>query len=306
MEIGHGQAGDTPHQTEITFLLHENFMTHRYTRDEVATRLRATVAAGRPIIVAGAGNGLSAKCEELGGIDLIVVFNSGKFRTDGLPSICSLMPYGNANEIVLELGENHVLRAVKRTPVIAGVCGTDPTRDMRKFLEQLREVGFSGVINYPTVSRFDGDIRRDFESVGLGFAREVEMIATARDVDLYSSCYIRTAEEGVQMAKAGVDLIVPHIGLTSGGMTGAKKAMSLDEAAKATQDLIDAVRAVKSDVVALAHGGPIESPQDVAYVLQHTTAHGFVGASSMERLPVETAIVGAVKAFKQLSLPAGR
>jgi predicted TIM-barrel enzyme len=279
-------------------------MGHRYTRNEVAARLRAAIAAGRPIVVSGAGNGLSAKCEELGGIDLIVVFNSGKFRTDGLPSICSLMPYGNANEIVLELGENHVLPAVKKTPVIAGVCGTDPTRHMRKFLEQLREAGFSGVINYPTVSRFDGDIRRDFESVGLGFVREVEMIAMAREADLYSSCYIRTAEEGVQMAKAGVDMIVPHIGLTSGGTTGSEKGMSLDEAVKATQDLIDAVRAVRSDVIFLAHGGPMESPQDVEYVLQRTTAQGFVGASSMERLPVESAIVGAVKAFRQLSLPA--
>jgi predicted TIM-barrel enzyme len=279
-------------------------MGQRYGRDEVTARLRATIAAGRPIIVAGAGNGLSAKCEELGGIDLIVVFNSGKFRTDGLPSICSLMPYGNANEIVLELGQNHVLPAVKKTPVIAGVCGTDPTRSMRKFLEQLREVGFSGVINYPTVSRFDGDIRRDFESVGLGFAREVEMIVTAREVGLYGSCYIRTAEEGAQMAKAGVDMIIPHIGLTSGGSTGSKKAMSLDEAAKATQDLIDAARTVKPDVIVLAHGGPIESPQDVAHVLQRTTAQGFVGASALERLPVESAIVGAVKAFKQLSLPA--
>jgi predicted TIM-barrel enzyme len=279
-------------------------MGQRYGRDEVAARLRATIAAGRPIIIAGAGNGLSAKCEELGGIDLIVVFNSGKFRTDGLPSISSLMPYGNANEIVLELGENHVLPAVKKTPVIAGVCGTDPTRNMRKFLEQLREAGFSGVINYPTVSRFDGDIRRDFESVGLGFAREVEMIVTAREVNLYGCCYIRTAEEGVQMAKAGVDIIIPHIGLTSGGTTGSKKAMSLDEAAKATQVLIDVARTVKPDVIVLAHGGPIESPQDVAYVLQRTTAQGFVGASAMERLPVETAIVGAVKAFKQLSLPA--
>jgi predicted TIM-barrel enzyme len=281
-------------------------MGQRYGRDEVAARLRATIAAGRPIIVAGAGNGLSAKCEELGGIDLIVVFNSGKFRTDGLPSICSLMPYGNANEIVLELGENHVLPAVKKTPVIAGVCGTDPTRNMRKFLEQLLETGFSGVINYPTVSRFDGDIRRDFESVGLGFAREVEMIATAREVGLYGSCYIRTAEEAAQVAKAGVDMIIPHIGLTSGGTTGSKKAMSLDDAAKATQDLIDVARSVKSDVIVLAHGGPIESPQDVAYVLQRTTAQGFVGASAMERLPVESAIVGAVKAFKQLSLPANK
>jgi len=277
-------------------------MVDRYTREQVEARLRATISAGSPIIVAGAGNGLSAKLEELGGIDLIVVYNSGKFRMDGLPSICGLMPYGNANEIVLELGRNHVLPAVKKTPVLAGVCGTDPTINMRSFLEHLQEVGFSGVINYPTVSRFDGNIRRDFESVGLGFAREVEMICTAQEIGMYTTCYIRTAEEGVQMAKANVDLIVPHIGLTSGGTTGSEGAMALDEAAKATEDLIEAARAVKPNVIALAHGGPMESPEDVDYVLKRTTAQGFVGASSIERLPVETAIVGAVKAFKQIPL----
>ncbi len=280
-------------------------MGHRYTREEVEARLRATISAGSPIIVAGAGNGLSAKCAELGGTDLVVIYNSGKFRMDGLPSICGLMPYGNANEIVLELGVNHVLPAIKKTPVMAGVCGTDPTRNMHSFLEQLSEVGFSGVINYPTVSRFDGNIRRDFESVGLGFAREVEMIATARKIGLYTTCYIRTPEEGAQMAQAGVDLIVPHVGLTSGGTVGGG-AMSLDEAVKATQDLIDVVRAVNPDVIALAHGGPIENPQDVAYVLERTTAQGFVGASSIERLPVETAIVGVVQAFKKLAVPTRR
>ena len=278
-------------------------MTRRYTREEVEARLRAAISAGSPIIAAGAGNGLSAKCAELGGIDLIVIYNSGKFRLDGLPSICGLMPYGNANEIVLDLGENHVIPAVKNTPVLAGVCGTDPTRNMHSYLNQLREVGFSGVINYPTVSRFDGSIRHDFESVGLGFAREVEMITMAREVGLYTTCYVRTAEEGAKMAQAGVDLIVPHIGLTSGGTTGSTKTMSLDEAAKATQDIIDVARAVNSNVIALVHGGPIESPQDVAYVLERTTAQGFVGASSIERLPVETAIVGAVQAFKKLTVP---
>ena len=285
--------------------LRERHMGHRYTREEVEARLRATISAGSPIIVAGAGNGLSAKCAELGGTDLVVIYNSGKFRMDGLPSICGLMPYGNANEIVLELGENHVLPAIKKTPVMAGVCGTDPTRNMHSFLKQLSEVGFSGVINYPTVSRFDGNIRRDFESVGLGFAREVEMIATARKIGLYTTCYIRTPEEGAQMAQAGVDLIVPHVGLTSGGTVGGG-AMSLDEAVKATQDLIDVVRAVNPDVIALAHGGPIENPQDVAYVLERTTAQGFVGASSIERLPVETAIVGVVQAFKKLAVPTRR
>ena len=278
-------------------------MAKQYTRNEVAARLQASLAAGSPIIVAGAGNGLSAKCSELGGIDLIVIYNSGKYRMDGLPSISGLMPYGNANEIVLELGERHVLPAVKKTPVLAGVCGTDPTRDMRRFLEHLREVGFSGVINYPTVVRFDGNIRRDFEAVGLGFAREVEMIAMAREVGLYTTCYVRTPDEARQMARAGVDLVIPHVGLTSGGSIGAGDAMSLDEAARATQEMIDAARAVNPEVIVLCHGGPMEDPQDVAYVLERTTAQGFVGASSIERLPVEEAIVGTVKAFKDIPLP---
>jgi predicted TIM-barrel enzyme len=278
-------------------------MAKQYTRNEVAARLQASLAAGSPIIVAGAGNGLSAKCSELGGIDLIVIYNSGKYRMDGLPSISGLMPYGNANEIVLELGERHVLPAVKKTPVLAGVCGTDPTRDMRRFLEHLRDVGFSGVINYPTVVRFDGNIRRDFEAVGLGFAREVEMIAMAREVGLYTTCYVRTPDEATQMARAGVDLVIPHVGLTSGGSIGAGDAMSLDEAARATQEMIDAARAVNPEVIVLCHGGPMEDPQDVAYVLERTTAQGFVGASSIERLPVEEAIVGTVKAFKDIPLP---
>jgi len=277
-------------------------MAKQYTRTEVAARLQASLAVGSPIIVAGAGNGLSAKCSELGGIDLIVIYNSGKYRMDGLPSISGLMPYGNANEIVLELGERHVLPAVKKTPVLAGVCGTDPTRDMLKFLRQLHDVGFSGVINYPTVVRFDGNIRRDFEAVGLGFAREVEMITMAREVGLYTTCYVRTPDEATQMARAGVDLVIPHVGLTSGGSIGADGAMSLDEAVRATQEMIDAARAVNPDVIALSHGGPMEDPQDVAYVLERTTAQGFVGASSIERLPVEESIIVTVKAFKRIPL----
>jgi predicted TIM-barrel enzyme len=277
-------------------------MAVRYTRGEVARRLAATIGAGKAVIAAGAGNGLSAKCAELGGIDLIIIYNSGRFRMDGLPSIAGLMPYGNANDIVLELGERHVLPAVKSTPVLAGVCGTDPTRDMRRFLRQVVDVGFSGVINYPTVARFDGDIRRDLESVGLGFAREIEMIAMARDLDLYTTCYVRTPDESRAMATAGVDVIVPHVGLTSGGTIGAGAAMTLEQAAAATQAMIAAARAVNRDVVALAHGGPIAEPEHVAYILAHTEAQGFVGASSMERLPVERAIVDVVKRLKSLEL----
>ncbi len=277
-------------------------MAIRYTHDEVAARLAATLKAGSPIIAAGAGNGLSAKCAELGGIDLIIIYNSGRYRMDGMPSIAGLMPYGNANDIVLELGERHVLPAVKTTPVLAGVCGTDPTREMRRFLRQIVETGFSGVINYPTVARFDGNVRRDLESVGLGFARETEMIAMARELDLYTTCYVRTPDESRQMAAAGVDLIVPHVGLTTGGTIGAKNALSLEEAATATQAMIAAARDVNPGVIALAHGGPIAEPGEVAYILEHTDAQGFVGASSMERLPVERAIVKVVKDLKALPL----
>jgi predicted TIM-barrel enzyme len=264
--------------------------------------MAAVLKAGSPIIAAGAGNGLSAKCAELGGIDLIIIYNSGRYRMDGMPSIAGLMAYGNANDIVLELGERHVLPAVKTTPVLAGVCGTDPTRDMRRFLRQIVETGFSGVINYPTVARFDGNVRRDLESVGLGFARETEMIAIARELDLYTTCYVRTPDESRQMATAGVDLVVPHVGLTTGGTIGAKNAVSLEEAAAATQAMILAAREVNPAVIALAHGGPIAEPEEVAYVLTHTDAQGFVGASSMERLPVERAIVKVVQDLKALTL----
>jgi predicted TIM-barrel enzyme len=277
-------------------------MAIRHSHDQVAARMAAVLKAGSPIIAAGAGNGLSAKCAELGGIDLIIIYNSGRYRMDGMPSIAGLMPYGNANDIVLELGERHVLPAVKTTPVLAGVCGTDPTRDMRRFLRQIVETGFSGVINYPTVARFEGSVRRDLESVGLGFARETEMIAMARELDLYTTCYVRTPDESRQMAAAGVDLVVPHVGLTTGGTIGAKNAVSLEEAAAATQAMILAAREVNPAVIALAHGGPIAEPEEVAYIFKHTDAQGFVGASSMERLPVERAIVKVVQDLKALKL----
>jgi predicted TIM-barrel enzyme len=277
-------------------------MAIRYTHDEVAGRLATALKARSPVIAAGAGNGLSAKCAELGGVDLIIIYNSGRFRMDGMPSIAGLMPYGNANDIVLEMGERHVLPAVKATPVLAGVCGTDPTRDMRRFLGRVVDTGFSGVINYPTVARFEGNLRRDLESVGLGFAREVEMIAMARELALYTTCYVRTPEESRQMAMAGVDLVVPHVGLTTGGTIGAQHALSLEAAATATQAMIQAAREVNPQVIALAHGGPIAGPEDVTYILAHTEAQGFVGASSMERLPVEGAIVKVVEAFKALKL----
>jgi predicted TIM-barrel enzyme len=191
---------------------------------------------------------------------------------------------------------------VKSTPVLAGVCGTDPTRDMGRFLRQVAETGFSGVINYPTVARFEGLMRRDLEAVGLGFARETEMIAMARELDLYTTCYVRTPDESRRMAAAGVDLVVPHVGLTTGGTIGATDALTLEQAAASAQAMIRAAREVNPKMIALAHGGPIAEPDDVAYILAHTDAQGFVGASSMERLPVERAIVQVVKDFKKLTL----
>ncbi|MHB1134235.1 MAG: phosphoenolpyruvate hydrolase family protein [Chloroflexota bacterium] len=273
-----------------------------YTRAQVNARLAATLAAKQPIVAAGAGNGLSAKCAELGGADLIVIYNSGRFRMDGLPSSCGIMPYGNANDIVLEMGERQVLPVVKQTPVVAGVCGTDPTRDMGRLLRQVRDLGFSGVINFPTVGRIDGSLRRDLESVGLGFAREVEMIAQARALDLFTMAYVYDEEQSAQMAGAGVDLVVPHVGLTAGGTIGATHTLDLAEAARRVQAFIVAARAVNSQVIVLAHGGPIAEPEDVAYVLAETESQGFVGASSMERLPVERAIVGVMRQFKAIPL----
>lgn len=277
-------------------------MAVKYTRAEVTERVAITLAAKKPIVVAGAGTGLSAKCAELGGADLIVIYNSGRFRMDGLPSLCGIMCYGNANDVVYEMGERHVLPVVKQTPVIAGVCGTDPTRDMGRFLRQLVELGFSGVINFPTVGRIDGGLRRDLEAAGLGVAREVEMIAQARALDLYTLAYVFGVDEARQMARAGVDMLIPHVGMTVGGTTGAKHAIGLPEAASKVQKMLAAAREVNPAVVVLAHGGPIAEPDDVAYILAETESQGFVGASSMERLPVEKAIVGVMQRFKELSL----
>ena len=277
-------------------------MAKRFSIVEIQTRLQRTLASGSIILGGGAGNGLSAKCAELGGIDLIFVYNSGKFRMDGLPSICGLLPFGNANDTVLELGEKSVLPAVDKTPVIAGICGTDPTWDMQRLLDKVAALGFSGVINYPTVSRFDGSIRGDFESVGLGFDSEVKMIKTARESNLFTTCYVRTVEEAEMMSEAGVDVLIPHVGLTSGGTIGATAAMTLDGAAVETEKMIQAARAKNPDIIALAHGGPMESPSNVDYVLRRTTAQGFVGASSIERLPLERAITETVRDFKKVKL----
>ncbi len=273
-----------------------------FPRDEILARLRAQVAAGRPIVGGGAGTGLSAKCAELGGIDLIIIYNSGRYRMAGRGSLAGMMPYGDANQIVLEMARE-VLPVVERTPVLAGVCGTDPFRLMRRFLADVRDAGFSGVQNFPTVGLIDGTFRQNLEETGMGFGKEVEMIAAASDMGLLTCPYVFTEPEAEAMAAAGADLLIPHMGLTTKGTIGAKTALTLAEAVKRVQALADAAKRINPNVLVLCHGGPISEPEDVRYVLANTQGVvGFFGASSIERLPTEVAITNCVKQFKGLDL----
>ena len=271
-----------------------------FTRDECLARLRAQVAAGRPIIGGGAGTGISAKCAELGGIDLISSYNSVRFRMAGRGSLAGMMPYGDANAVVMDMARE-VLPVVRRTPVLAGVCGTDPFRVIPRFLRTVRETGFAGVQNFPTVGLFEGTFRQNLEETGMGFGLEVEMVRAARDLDLLTTPYAFTPEEARQMAEAGADILVPHVGLTTKGMIGSQSAMGLDEAVERVQAMRDAAVAVSPDILVLCHGGPIAEPADAAYVLARTEGIvGFYGASSMERLPTEVAITEQVRQFKGL------
>ena len=270
------------------------------TRQEALARLRAQVEAGKPIIGAGAGTGLSAKCAEAGGADLIIIYNSGRYRMAGRGSLAGLLPYGDANAIVMEMA-SEVLPIVKETPVLAGVCGTDPFRLMPVFLKQVKEAGFSGVQNFPTVGLFDGVFRQNIEETGMGYALEVEMIRQAHALDLLTCPYVFNEHEARQMAEAGADVLVPHMGLTTAGLIGAKTALSLNDAVARVQALHDAAKAVKPDILVLCHGGPIAEPDDAGYVLQHTHGVvGFFGASSMERLPTEVAMTANMRRFKAL------
>ncbi len=271
-------------------------------RDEILARLRAQIAAGRPIIGGGAGIGLSAKCAELGGIDLIIIYNSGRFRMAGRGSLSGMMPYGDANQIVMDMARE-VLPIVEHTPVLAGICGTDPFRIMKRFLLDVRDAGFSGVQNFPTVGLIDGQFRQNLEETGMGFDKEVEMIATASDLGLLTCPYVFTEHEAEAMAAAGADVLIPHMGLTTKGSIGAKTAMTLVEAVTRVQSLCDAAKRVNPDILVLCHGGPISEPNDVRYVLQNTKGVvGFFGASSIERLPTEVAITNCVKELKALPL----
>ncbi|OWK36263.1 phosphoenolpyruvate hydrolase family protein [Fimbriiglobus ruber] len=271
-----------------------------FSREEILSRLRAQIAAGKPIIGGGAGTGISAKCAELGGIDLIIIYNSGRFRMAGRGSMSGMMPYGDANQIVMDMARE-VLPVVERTPVLAGVCGTDPFRIMKRFLLDVRDTGFSGVQNFPTVGLIDGQYRQNLEETGMSYVKEVEMIATARDLGLLTCPYVFTEGEAEAMAKAGADVLIPHMGLTTKGTIGAHTAMTLDDAARSVQRLHDAAKKVNPEILVLCHGGPISEPEDVRYVMQHTKGIvGFFGASSIERLPTEVAITGCVKQFKAL------
>jgi predicted TIM-barrel enzyme len=265
-------------------------------------QLLATAAAGRPIIGAGAGTGLSAKAAEAGGVDLLIIYNSGRYRMAGRGSLAGLMPYGDANAIVVDMARE-VLPVVKKTPVLAGVCGTDPFRLMGPFLDELVRIGFAGVQNFPTVGLIDGTFRANLEETGMGFDLEVEMIRAAHERGLVTAPYVFNPEQAVAMTEAGADILVPHMGLTTSGTIGAQTAMTLDEAVTRVQATRDAAVAVRPDVLVLCHGGPIAEPADAQYVLERTTGiAGFFGASSMERLPTEKAIAGQAEAFKALTL----
>ena len=271
-------------------------------RRAILGRLHAAISRGEPIVGAGAGTGLSAKCVEAGGVDLIVIYNSGRFRMAGRGSLAGLMPYGDANGIVVEMAAE-VLPVVQRTPVLAGVCGTDPFRLMPVFLDQLRTLGFAGVQNFPTVGLIDGTFRQNLEETGMGFGLEVEMIRLARERDLLTSPYCFDPATARAMAEAGADIIVPHLGLTTKGSIGAKTAVTLEEAPALVQAMHDAAKAINPDIIVLCHGGPIAEPEDAAYVLAHTNGVvGFYGASSMERLPTEVAITENTKRFKAITL----
>ena len=273
----------------------------RIARTTLLERFRAKIAAGRPIIGGGAGTGLSAKCEEAGGIDLIVIYNSGRYRMAGRGSLAGLMAYGNANEIVCEMA-HEVLPVVKHTPVLAGVNGTDPFMIPDEFFKRLIELGFSGVQNFPTVGLIDGSFRANLEETGMSYALEVEMMARAHALDLLTTPYVFSADDARAMTEAGADIIVCHLGLTTGGAIGAETALTLDDSIASINTWSAAARAIRPDVIVLCHGGPIATPDDAAQVLAHCPdCHGFYGASSMERLPVETALTENTRRFVEIT-----
>lgn len=270
------------------------------TRAEILAKLRQTRACGQPIIGAGIGLGLVAKCAEAGGIDLIILYNAGRYRMAGRGSMAGLMPYGDANAIAKDLA-SEVMPIIKHTPVLAGVCCTDPFRQMPVLLAELKEMGFIGVQNYPTVGILDGAMRQNLEETGMGFDREVEVIRLANKMDLLTCPNVFNEDEAKAMAKAGADILVPHVGVTSSGHVGAKTTVTLDAAAARIQSMLDAAKTVREDVLVLCHGGPVAEPPDVAYVMERVQGlDGFLGGSSMDRLPAERAITEQVRRFKAI------
>lgn len=275
-------------------------MSTRYTRTEILARLNAQIAAKNSLLVVGAGNGLVARCAEASGVDLVVVYNSGYYRLNGHPSMVGNLPVGDANEIMLTLGGRGVIPATRAIPVIGGVYGVDPTRDMARLLEQMQHAGFSGTINFPTVGRIDGQYRKDLEAAGLGFQREVDVVALARALDIFTMCYVYSPEDARRMVDAGVDVVVGHVGLTAGGDVGSTNAMELDRAVAILDRIFAAAQETRGDVILLSHGGPISSPEDAEYVNTRTAAVGFVAASSIERIPIEATLKAACARFKSI------
>ena len=272
-----------------------------YTRGEVIERLQDTLSRGEPIIAAGAGTGISAKFIEKGGADLIIIYNSGRFRMAGHGSTAGLMAYGDANAVAMEIGEFEVLPVVEEVPVICGVHGSDPRRRMWHFLGQVKEMGFSGVNNFPTHSIVDGKFRQILEETGMSVQKEVDMVGLARRMDLFSIVYVGSPEEARDMAAVGADVIIAHVGTTIGGAIGVVEAsMTLEEAADRTQKIIEAGKTVRDDVIYLSHGGPISRPEDAAYINEHTDAVGFVGASSLERMAIEGSLTDLTREFKSI------
>ncbi|HIE0708390.1 TPA: phosphoenolpyruvate hydrolase family protein [Serratia marcescens] len=270
-------------------------------RQELLTQFREMIARGEPIIGGGAGTGLSAKCEEAGGIDLIVIYNSGRYRMAGRGSLAGLLAYGNANDIVMDMAKE-VLPVVKHTPVLAGVNGTDPFCQFDKFLNDIKALGFSGVQNFPTVGLIDGNFRANLEETGMGYALEVDMIRLAHEKDLLTTPYVFSADDAVAMTQAGADIIVPHMGLTTGGNIGAETALTLAGCVPLINEWAQAAKRVREDVIVLCHGGPIATPKDAAYIMQHCPlVDGFYGASSMERLPTEVALTETTRQFKNIN-----
>ncbi len=274
----------------------------RFERSEIVAKFRGMVERGEPIIGGGAGTGLSAKCEEAGGIDLIVIYNSGRYRMAGRGSLAGLMPYGDANQIVMEMA-SEVLPVATRTPVLAGVNGTDPFRLMDVFLDDLKRIGFSGVQNFPTVGLIDGTFRANLEETGMSFALEIDMIAQAHRKDMLTTPYVFSQDDATEMAKAGADMIVCHLGLTTGGSIGAETALTLQDCPEKVDSWAEAALSVNRDIIVLVHGGPVAMPDDAEFVLKNTkNCHGFYGASSMERLPAEGALTDQTKTFKSIKM----